>query len=317
LRQNDAHDATARRFEENRDRLRAVARRMLGSHAEAEDAVQEAWLRLARSDASDITNLGGWLTTVIARICLDQLRARGTRSEEPLDEDIETGIRRDGGSPRPDDDLLLADAMGPALIIVLDLLPPAERVAFVLHDLFAVPFEEIAGILDRSPEAARQLASRARRRVQGRVGEHAGGDRARRQKVVDAFLAASREGNFEGLLSVLHPDAVLRADALAVQVATARTAQGAPTLAPAIHGARAVAEVFKSRAVGASRALINGQPGAAWAQGGQVRSAFIFTVNGDAITGIDLVMESERLRMLTVEILPLGDASFTGPDRCG
>jgi RNA polymerase sigma factor (sigma-70 family) len=230
----------AAQFEENRGRLRAVARRMLGSAAEAEDAVQEAWLRLNRPGSEEIANLGGWLTTVTARICLDMLRARNAHPETSIED---AGFELTT-SDATDAELLLADSMGPALMLVLDLLPPAERVAFVLHDLFAVPFDEVATILERTPEAARQLASRARRRVQNRPENPAARSDAMRaqtrfhhQRVVDAFLTASREGDFEGLLRVLSPGAVLRADALAVQVAAARAHLGAPRVAPEVRGA--------------------------------------------------------------------------------
>ena len=193
--------------------------------------------------------------------------------------------------------------MGPALMVVLDLLPPAERVAFVLHDLFAVPFEEVAAILNRSPEAARQLASRARRRVQHRESHAPDAGRSSRQGIVDAFLKASREGDFEALLAVLHPEAVLHADALAVQVAAERAHLGAPYVAPEVRGARSVAEAFKGRAGGALRALIDGMPGAVWAPGGKIRSAFLFRVEDARITGIEMVMEPVHLQALDIQIL--------------
>jgi RNA polymerase sigma-70 factor (ECF subfamily) len=288
------------RFEENRARLNALARRMLGSAAEADDAVQETWMRLNRSGAEGVENLGGWLTRVTARICLDLLRARGAHPETSLEEDAGPGPV----SPETSDaELLLADSMGPALVLVLDLLPPAERVAFVLHDLFAVPFEEIATILERTPEAARQLASRARRRLQNRDAHSPEALRVQRRGIVDAFLKASREGDFEALLAVLHPGAVLRADAIAVQIAEERARFGAPLVAPEVRGARAVAEAFKGRAGGALRVLIDGLPGAVWAPGGKIRSAFLFQVEGGNITGIDMVMEPARLGALRVEFL--------------
>jgi RNA polymerase sigma-70 factor (ECF subfamily) len=272
-------DDPAAQFERSRDHLRAVAYRMLGSRSEAEDAVQEAWLRLHRSDTSAVLNLGGWLTTVVARVCLDQLRTRRARREDALDARPlpladPTNVERDA---------LLADAVGPALLVVLDTLDPAERLAFVLHDLFGVPFDEIAPIVDRSPAAARQLASRARRRVQG--AEAPSGDVAVRRRVVDAFLAASREGDFAALLAVLDPDVVLRADAAAV-------AAGAVA---EVRGASAVAETFKGRARGAQAALLDGVPGALWAAGGQVRAAFVFRFDGDRIAGIQIVMDAETI----------------------
>ena len=272
-------DDRAAAFEGHRGHLRAVAYRMLGSASEAEDAVQEAWLRLHRSDTSDVLNLGGWLTTVVARVCLDELRARKARREDALDA-RPLAIADDTDVER---DALLADAVGPALLVVLDLLEPAERLAFVLHDLFAVSFDEIARIVDRSPAAARQLASRARRRVQG--ADAPGGDLGVRRRVVDAFLAASREGDFGALLSLLDPDVVLRADAAAV-------AAGAVA---EVRGASAVAETFKGRARFAQAAVLDGVPGAVWAAGGQVRAAFVFRFDGERVSGIEIVMDPETI----------------------
>src|SRR5438876_5417613 len=223
----DKHEWLAEQFEAERPHLRAVAYRMLGSLTEAEDAVQESWLHLSRSDTSGVENLGGWLTTVVARICLDMLRSRNSRREEPLEASVPEPITNRGGGIDPEQEALLADSVGLALLVVLDTLNPAERLAFVLHDLFGVPFDEIAPIVGRSPTAARQLASRARRRVQGaaadpgldraRDPEAADLDRTRQREIVDAFLAASRGGDFEGLLEVLDPDVVFRADGAAVK----------------------------------------------------------------------------------------------------
>jgi RNA polymerase sigma-70 factor (ECF subfamily) len=269
---------------------------MLGSAAEVDDAVQEAWIRVGRVDAGTIQNLGGWLTTVIARVCLDMLRSRRSRREEPLPE-----ANASTGGADPESEVLLADSIGPAMLVVLQLLEPAERVAFVLHDLFDLSFDEIAPIVGRSSTAARQLASRARRRVRGGAAPDA--DLARRREVVNAFLAASREGNFEALFAVLAPDVVLRADALAVRTAAANKSGEAPNLASEIRGAKAVAETFKGRARGAQPALIDGEVGAAWAAGGQIRAAFVFTVAGDRVAAVDLVMEPERLAELDVELL--------------
>src|SRR5215216_6140204 len=207
----DERDWLVRRFEDHRGRLRAVAYRMLGSASEADDAVQEAWLRLSRSDAGAVENLGGWLTTVVARVCLNMLEARRSRREEPVGGDLPDPVAHRGDDHDPEQQALAAEGVGLALLVVLDTLTPAERLAFVLHDLFAVPFEEIAPIVDRSPAAARQLASRARRRVQGAPPPDA--DLARQRAVVDAFLAASRQGDFEALLALLDPDVVVRADA--------------------------------------------------------------------------------------------------------
>jgi RNA polymerase sigma-70 factor (ECF subfamily) len=283
-----------KRFEENRAHLRRVALRMLGSLAEADDAVQEAWLRLERADAGSVENLGGWLTTVTARVCLDMLRARGVRREHALDVPASEHAHED-----PARELELADSLGPALLVVLETLAPAERVAFVLHDMFDLPFEEIAAIVGRSPAAARQLASRARRRVQGGAATPAA-DVARQREVVDAFLTASRAGNFDALLAVLAPDVVLRADELSVRTAAANKWGGAPELAPELHGAGAVAATFKGRARGAVPALIDGNAGAVWMMGGEIRSAFVFTVDGDAVRAIDLIMDPDRLAELDV-----------------
>jgi RNA polymerase sigma factor (sigma-70 family) len=283
-------DRLAERFEAHRPHLRAVAYRMLGSAAEADDAVQEAWLRASRAGADDVDNLGGWLTTVVARVCLNQLRSRRARPEAPLDD--QAAELADGG-PDPEAEAVLADAVGPALLVVLDTLSPAERLAFVLHDLFAVPFGEIAEILGRSEAAARQLASRARRRVQG--AEAPEGDRARQRLVVEAFLAASREGDFEALLSLLDPQVVVRADAAAV-------AAGAEA---EVQGARAVAGTFTGRARFARPALVDGAVGAVWARGGRPRVVFAFTVRDGRVAEIRLLADPERLAGL--DLVPLED----------
>src|SRR5215471_5375145 len=257
----------AEQFEVNRSHLRAVAYRMLGSSSEADDAVQEAWLKLSRSDTSGVQNLGGWLTTVVARVCLDMLRSRKARREEPEDEARPEPAATGKDAADPEQEAVMADSVGLALLVVLETLAPAERVAFVLHDLFAVPFDDIAPIVGRSSEAARQLASRARRRMQGAAPD-TDADRSRQREVVDAFLAASRDGDFERLLAVLDPEVVLHADRVAVEAAAARQAQGAPSLSSRISGARAVADVFAGRARGVQPALVNGSAGAAWAPGG-------------------------------------------------
>lgn len=290
----DESDWLAERFDESRARLRAVAHRMLGSASEAEDAVQEAWLKVSRSDAAEVRNLGGWLTTVVARVCLDILRSRGSRREEPL-----TTAADAPSDSSPESDFVLADAIGPALLLVLDRLTPTERVAFVLHDMFDLSFEEIAPILDRTPAAARQLASRARRTVRGAAAPAP--DIARQRELVSAFLAASRDGNFEHLVAALSPDVVLRADDLAVRMAAANRRHGAPDLTSEAHGASRVAAVFKGRAQAALPALIDGEPGAVWAVGGQVRAAFVFTVDGGKISAIEIIMEPARLAELAVK----------------
>jgi RNA polymerase sigma factor (sigma-70 family) len=284
------------RFDENRSRLRAVAYRMLGSGSQAEDAVQEAWLKLSRSETRAVENLGGWLTTVVARICLDMLRTRRSRREEPLSSaaDMPSGSN-------PEADVGLADAIGPALLVVLDTLSPAERVAFVLHDMFDLSFEEIAPIVDRTPAAARQLASRARRSLRGGAAAPAA-DVARQRELVNSFLAASRDGDLERLVAVLSCDVVMRADELAVGTAAANRRRGAPDLTPELRGSSAVADVFKGRARAALPALIDGEAGAVWMMAGRVLSAFLFTIERGKISGIDLIMDPGRLAELDVKI---------------
>jgi RNA polymerase sigma factor (sigma-70 family) len=292
----DQGDWLAERFEENRPHLRAVAYRMLGSLSEADDAVQEAWLRLSRTDTSSVDNLGGWLTTVVARICLDLLRARSWRREEPLDaHGPEPSISHEDGSD-PEQQALLAEGVGLALLVVLDTLAPAERLAFVLHDTFAVPFEEIALIVGCSQAAARQLASRARRRVQG-TDLVPDADLARQREVVDAFLAAARGGDFEALLEVLDPDVVLRADRGAVRAGASRV----------VRGAQAVAEgalTFSARVRFARPALVKGAAGVvAWTPDGRPFSVMAFTVRRGKIVEIDILADPERLRQLDLPVL--------------
>jgi RNA polymerase sigma-70 factor (ECF subfamily) len=283
-------DWLAQEFEEHRPRLRAVATRLLGSGSDAEDAVQEAWLRLSRSDADTIENLGGWLTTVVGRVALNMLRSRDTRREEPLD--AHPGAERSSGDPGPADTAVLADSVGMALLVVLETLTPAERLAFVLHDLFDVPFDEIAPIVDRSPAAARQLASRARRRVQGSPPD-AEPDPGRRREVVTAFLAASQGGDFAGLLTLLDPAAVMRADAATV-------AMGA---AAEVRGADAVATLFSRGARAARLALVEGVAQVVWMHRGQPRVVFAFTVADGTVIAIDQVGDPERLSDLEVTVL--------------
>ncbi|WP_026874113.1 sigma-70 family RNA polymerase sigma factor [Jiangella gansuensis] len=292
-------DWLARRFEENRSHLRAVAYRMLGSASEADDAVQESWFRLSRTDTSEVQNLRGWLTTVVSRVSLDMLRSRSSRREEPLD----TGaVEPVPSGDDPEREAVLADSIGPALLVVLDSLAPAERLAFVLHDMFAVPFDEIAAILGRSPAATRQLASRARRRVQGAEAPNA--DLGRQREVVDAFLAASRNGEFEALLALLDPGVVLHADQGAVEFATQAQAKGAPALAPVLEGASTVAATFSGRAQAARPAVVDGMAGAAWAPNGQPRAVFrfAFTAAG-TISGIEIVTDPETVAGLEVTLL--------------
>jgi len=277
-------DFLARQFESHRAHLRAVAYRMLGSAPEAEDAVQEAWFRLARTDAASIDNLGGWLTTVVARVCLDMLRARKSRREEPMG----PGVPEPAVEPT-DQEAMLADTIGVALLVVLDTLKPAERVAFVLHDLFDLPFEDIAPIVGRTPAAARQLASRARRRVKGAQPEH-DADAARQREIVEAFLAASRNGDLAGLLRVLDPEVVFRPDAVAQRMGNVGV----------LRGADAVAAMFKGRAQAAKAALIEGAVGIAVAFGGQLRIAMRLTFVDDRIAGLEAIADPERLKALTM-----------------
>jgi len=285
-------DWLAERFEGHRGHLRAVAYRMLGSASEADDAVQEAWLRLDRADTGDVQNLGGWLTTVVARVCLDMLRARRSRREEPHGAQPPEPTLGDEGGIDPEREALLADSIGPALLVVLDTLAPAERLAFVLHDMFAVPFDEIAAILGRSPDAAKMLASRARRRVQGAAAVP-DTDLSRQRAVVDAFLAAARGGDFEALLAVLDPDVVVRADRAAVRAGASRE----------VRGAAAVAGTFSGRARFTRPALVNGAAGAVWAPGGRPRVVFGFTITGGKVVGIELLADPERLRELDLVVL--------------
>jgi len=284
-----APDWLAVRFEEHRDRLRSVAVRILGSPADAEDAVQEAWLRLSRTDADGVDNLGGWLTTVVGRIALDMLRSRAVRRELPEDAAPE-GFVEDGAGPEHEAEI--ADSVGAALLVVLDTLSPAERLAFVLHDTFAVPFEEIGAVLDRSPQAAKQLAHRARQKVQGhdRTGE---ADPARRRAVVDAFLAASRSGDFAGLVALLHPGIRLRADATAVRM-------GSPE---EVLGAESVAAVFSGRALAARPALVGGAIGIVWLVEGRPKVAWAFTVRDGRVQSIEMIADRARLEDLQIGLL--------------
>jgi RNA polymerase sigma-70 factor (ECF subfamily) len=285
----------AEKFEANRPHLRAVAYRMLGSRTEAEDAVQEAWLRLSRADTSDVENLSGWLTTVTARICLDLLRSRKSRREEPLTIRVpEPVVSHEAGTGTdPEQDALLADSVGLALLVVLEKLTPAERLAFVLHDMFDMPFDDIAPIVGRSTIATRQLASRARRRVQGApIAPEA--DLSRQRHVVDAFLTASRGGDMNALLAVLDPDVIFRADAAATQMGSLAE----------IRGRTAVAETFRGRAQAALPAVINGAVGAVVVLGGQLRIALRLTVgNNGRIIGIDATADFEQLRKLDMLVI--------------
>ena len=291
----DDDDWLTTRFDAHRAHLRAVAHRMLGSDSEADDAVQEAWLKLSRADTQEVENVGGWLTTVVARVCLDMLRSRRSRREEPLESESDASV---GGTP--ESEVALADAIGPALLVVLDMLGPQERVAFVLHDMFDLSFEEIAPIVERTPEATRQLASRARRRVRGATAPAV--PVAQHRELVSTFLAAAREGAFDRLVAMLSPEVVMRSDERAVHISAANQRKGAPLLAPEMRGASVVANVFNGRAQGISTAVIDGQPGAVWAMKGHVHTAWLFTVEGDKVVAIDCIMEPARIAQLDVRI---------------
>jgi RNA polymerase sigma-70 factor (ECF subfamily) len=289
-------DWLAEGFEKNRARLRAVAYRMLGSFAEAEDAVQEAWLRLSRSDASGVDNLGAWLTTIVARVCLNVLRSRKTRREEPMGVHVPDPVIGRADGTTPEDEALLADSVGLALQVVLETLTPAERLAFVLHDMFDLPFDQIAPMVGRSPAMARQLASRARRRVQGADIQATDPDIARQREVVDAFFAAAHRGDFDALVAVLDPDVVLRSDG-----GTAR-----PDASVVLHGAAAVAgRTLTAAQPSALRrpALVNGAAGVVVIVSGQPVAVMGFTVSRGKIAEIDAIVDPERLRRLDLAVL--------------
>jgi RNA polymerase sigma factor (sigma-70 family) len=297
----DGSDDVTQAFEAHRPHLRAVAYRMLGSLSEADDAVQETWLRLARSDTSTVGNLGGWLTTVVARVCLDLLRTRTRRREDPLDLHLPDPIVTAPGAADPQEQAVLADSVGLALLVVLDTLSPNERLAFVLHDVFAVPFEQIAGVLDKSPAAAKQLASRGRRRLQGApsASDAPTADPRRRQEIIDAFLAASRDGDFDSLVAVLDPDVVLRAEAGSGPFAPSRIVRGAPAVA-------GQALLYASLARFARPVDVNGAPGFLVAPHGRPIALLSLTFGSDTITAIDILADPDRLARLD---LPPGTAA--------
>ena len=278
-------------FEASRPRLRAVAYRMLGSHADADDAVQEAWLRLNRADASAVENLSGWLTTVVARLCLDQLRARRLRREDPAGDHLQDEVVGVADDSDPEQQALLAESVGSALLVVLDMLAPTERVVFVLHDIFAMPFDKIGPIVGRSTGAARQIGSRARRRLQG-ADNSAKVDLSRGLEVADAFLAASRAGNFDALLTLLDPDVAVRSDA------TSTRGGGATT-----EGAVAVATWFAKGAKGLQRAIIDSAPGIVWAPGGRLQGVLGLTITDGKIVEINLIADAERIRMFDIAMV--------------
>jgi RNA polymerase sigma-70 factor (ECF subfamily) len=289
----DQQEWLARQFEEHRPHLRAVAYRMLGSLSEADDAVQDAWLRLSRADTREVENLGGWLTTVVARVALNMLRSRNTRREQPLDVHVPDPIVHPADGTDPEHEALLVDSVGLALLVVLETLTPPERLAFVLHDMFAVPFEEIATILERSPEAARQLASRARRRVRG-TAPSSDADLSAQWEVVDAFLAAARDGDFDRLVAVLDPDVVLRADG------------GLSILTREVRGAEAVASqalMWSQVEQTMQQALVNGAAGLVSIRHGKLFSVMGVTVKDGKIAEIDILADPERLQELNLTVL--------------
>ncbi len=289
----DEREWLTERFEENRPRLRGVAYRMLGSLTEADDAVQETWLRLNRTDTSGVENLAGWLTTVVARVSLNMLRSRDTKRERSLDGFQADPAAGDEEGVDPEQEAVLADSVGLALLVVLDTLSPAERLAFVLHDMFGVPFDEIGPMIDRTPAAARQLASRGRRRVKG---AEPAPDVVRQRRVVEAFMAASRSGDFEALVAVLDPDVVLHADREAGPTPREVVLQGARTVA---KGARLAA----ARAAASQLALVNGSVGLVMAPRGRLVLAITFTISGDKVTEMDVIANPDRLRDLDLAVL--------------
>jgi RNA polymerase sigma-70 factor (ECF subfamily) len=286
------HEWLVESFEAHSPHLRAVAYRMLGSRAEADDAVQEAWFRLSRSDPSGIENLGGWLTTVVARVSLDMLRARNSRREDPAGAGPSAGVESTASAGDPEHEAVLADAVGSALLVVLDTLSPSERLAFVLHDVFAVPFDEIGLIAGRSSNAAKQLASRARHKVQGSDGGSEA-DPVRQREVVGAFLAASRNGDFDALVALLDPAIVLEADSTAVRM-------GSPGR---VRGPVAVAGTFSGRALAARPALIDGAVGMVWVVGGRLKVVWDFTIREDKVVHIDMLAAADSLELLDVTVL--------------
>ena len=286
----------AERFEEHRPHLRGIAYRMLGSPSEAEDALQDAWLRVSRAGADDVENLGGWLTTIVGRVCLNMLRARANRREDPLEVRLPDPVISPDPTIQPEDEALLADSVSLALLVVLDTLNPAERLAFVLHDMFDLPFDEIAPMVGRTPEAARQLASRARRRVKGANVPEPDPDLVRQREVANAFFAAARGGDFEGLVAVLHPDALLRADAGERGPARSGILRGAATIA-----SQAIS--FSLPEVALRPVLVNGLPGAVSIVNGRPFSVVAFTVVEGLIQEIDVIADPERVARIAADVL--------------
>jgi RNA polymerase sigma factor (sigma-70 family) len=292
-------DWLAQRFEEQRDHLRAVAYRMLGSHAEADDALQDAWLRVSRASADEVENLGGWLTTIVARVCLNMLRSRNTRREVSLDSHVPDPVVSIPTVPQPEDDAVLADSVGLALLVVLDTLTPAERLAFVLHDMFDLPFEEIASMTGRSPAAARQLASRARHRVKGATPARPDPDLARQRQMVDAFFAAARDGDFDALASLLHPDAVLRIDGGVRYAAASRALRGKAAVSR--QAGSGMRPLLTRPDTVLRPALVNGSAGMLVLRGGKLGAIIGFTIADGAILEIDAISDPDRLEAFPLD----------------
>jgi RNA polymerase sigma factor (sigma-70 family) len=297
----DEREWLAERFEAHRTHLRAVAYRMLGSLTEADDAVQDAWLRLSRARTDEVENLGGWLTTVVARVCLNMLRSRNTRREEPFGVHIPDPVVSQDGEPDPEEEALLAESVGLALLVVLDTLSPAERLAFVLHDMFELPFDEIAPMVGRTPAAARQLASRARRRVKGAEIPASDPDIAHQREVVDAFFLAARGGDFDALVAVLDPDVVLRIDAGVRHRAASMEIHGAAAVAA--QARKGLASVLARPAVQLRPALVNAMPGVVVTFDGQPMTVMGFIIAEGRIAEIDAIADPERVRRLTAAVL--------------
>jgi RNA polymerase sigma-70 factor (ECF subfamily) len=306
----DEHEWLAERFEEHRTHLRAVAYRMLGSLTEADDAVQDTWLRFSRAGTDGVENMGGWLTTIVARVCLNLLRSRNTRREDSLDVLLPDPVVTPEGALQPDEEALLADSVGLALLVVLDTLAPAERLAFVLHDMFRLPFEEIAPMVGRSPAATRQLASRARRRISGADVPTPDSDIGRQREVVDAFFLAARGGDFDTLVALLDPDVVLRAD-----FGTRR-----PEPSQELHGAEAVARqaiMFSLPHADLRPVRVNGVAGVVVVVGGQPFAVMGFTVAGGRIVGIDAISDPDRVRRIAAAVVSPDDGPGANPDGGG
>jgi RNA polymerase sigma factor (sigma-70 family) len=295
----DGNEWLAGHFERHRPRLRAMAYRMLGSLAEADDAVQDTWLRLSRSGAEDVENLGGWLTTVVARVCLNMLRARNYRREEPVPVHLPDTVISQEGEPQPEEQAVLADSVGLALLVVLDTLTPDERLVFVLHDLFDLPFGEIGPLVGRTPAAAKQLASRARRRVRD-AGIPAAPDLARQREVVDAFFAAARQGDFHALVAVLHPDVLLRIDAGTQHAGASMLVRGPAAVAR--QAAKGIRQMLSGPAAGLRPVLVNGSAGAVVTMDGRPFAVMSFTIADGTIAGIDAITDPGRVREITTAV---------------